>query len=104
MARARREPTTKIRASEVQPLSAEELKTLDALMTRWVLSSFPTHDGSSENSDAYQTYLLVHEDAKRGFVRGKDEEDDDAGDKGITVDQLKQFDGKDEENSICHYE
>ena len=104
MARSRREPILEIRASEVQPLTADELKTLEALMARWVLTSHPTHDGSSEASDAYQTYLSIQEDAKRGFVHGKDEDDDDAYDKGITVEQLKKFAGNPEENSICHYE
>jgi hypothetical protein len=61
--------TDRMKSSEAKPLSAEELRTLQSLFQRWVLRTYPYHDGSSECSDALQTYYSVRDDAKRGNMR-----------------------------------
>ena len=58
-----------MKASEVKPLSSEELVTLKSLFQRWVLSRYPYYDGYAASSDAIQTYLDVKKDAENGKVR-----------------------------------
>jgi len=58
-----------MKASEAKPLTAEELSTLRILFQRWVLTSYrPYNDGSSDQSDAIQTYLRIEEDEKGGYA------------------------------------
>jgi hypothetical protein len=65
-----------MKASEAEPLSTEELQVLKSLFQRWVLCRYPFYRGSSEESDAFQTYYSVAVDAARGHVplRELDEE------------------------------
>jgi hypothetical protein len=55
---------TRVKATEAKPLSAEELQTLRQLMERWLLLRYPScYGGSSEESDAIQTYYSIADDA-----------------------------------------
>ena len=64
-----------MKASEAKPLQAEELQTLRSLLQRWVLSRYPYYGGSSEESDATQTYISVRNDAKVGHMPKEDKEE-----------------------------
>jgi hypothetical protein len=55
-----------MKASEAEPLTQEELNILEALLKRWILLKHPFHGGSSEESDALQTYDRVAESAVAG--------------------------------------
>lgn len=63
-----------LKASEAKPLSREEMITLHDLLKRWVLLTYPFCGGSSEESDAIQTYLEIAVDVKRGVSPSIDEE------------------------------
>ena len=64
-----------MKSSEAQPLNAQELETLRSLMERWVLRSNPYYDGSSEQSDAIQTYYSIQRDAEKGEMYKWDAEE-----------------------------
>jgi hypothetical protein len=56
-----------MKSSEAKPLTADELTTLKSLFQRWLLNRYPAaFGGSSEESDAMQTYYAVKEDADLG--------------------------------------
>lgn len=56
-----------MKSSEAVQLTAEELTTFRSLFQRWLLTRYPaSFGGSSEESDATQTYLAVKEDAELG--------------------------------------
>lgn len=56
-----------MKSSEAAPLTPDELNTLKSLFQRWILRSFPdASGGTSEESDAIQTYISIKEDAERG--------------------------------------
>ena len=55
-----------MKTSEAEPLSIEELKTFKSLFQRWYLCNYPQdYDGSAEQSDSLQTYLIVKKHAAR---------------------------------------
>jgi len=64
-----------MKSSEAAPLSQQELATLENLFKRWVLLTYPIECGSSEWSDALQTYYDVRRDNNNGCVRLLDEEE-----------------------------
>lgn len=56
-----------MKSSEAKLLTADELKTLRSLLQRWILREYPdAFGGSSEESDAVQTYISIKEDAEHG--------------------------------------
>lgn len=56
-----------MKSSEAAPLTPDELTTLKSLLQRWILRSFPdASGGTSEESDAIQTYISIKDDAERG--------------------------------------
>lgn len=57
-----------MKSSEAKPLSLEEMKTLKYLMQRWVLLNYPCHGGSSEESDAIQTYLSIESQTDNSYI------------------------------------
>ena len=68
---------SRMKSSEAKPLDSEELKTFRCLFQRWLLCSYPYENGSSEYSDAIQTYLNVERDVKADKMVRLDENEDD---------------------------
>jgi hypothetical protein len=87
-----------MKSSEAKPLSAEELETLRSLFQRWVLCEYPYYGGSSEESDAIQTYCDVSraaKNAKEGKMPVMNEED---------LEELKERLASEGEQSLKDYE